>query len=131
MLTISKMNGASSNTGQIKRGNRGRLELWAERTEDGYRVRFADYGSYGRSRWQADFGLVDEDQLRAVIGDLEALLDGVEDSTHVAFVEPVAEPVEEPEVEAVAAEPEEETEPVVDPEIVSEDESFGIEQLEA
>jgi hypothetical protein len=109
MLTISKKNGANSTAGSTaKKGNKGRLELCAERDGENFRVRFEDYGNYGRIRWQADFGELSEDQLRAMIGDLEALLDGSEDTTAVEFIEPQPEPT--PEVEAAAEEVEAEAE---------------------
>jgi hypothetical protein len=116
MLTISKRNGATSTAGATaKKGNKGRLELRAERTDDGFRVRFEDYGNYGRIRWEADFGSLDENGILDIIESLQELLAGDADSTAVAFVEPQeqtaeveaeAEPVEAEEAEASSEEPE-------------------------
>jgi len=133
MLMISKKQGATSTAGdKAKKGDKGRLELKALRDGDGYRVRFEDYGNYGRVRWQADFGQLTGDEVSSMINALLDLLDGVTETTAVEFTPPAPEP--EVEAEAVevapAEEPVEETEaPEVAPEAVVAE--SDMDQLEA
>jgi len=92
MLTISKKSGANSTAGgRAKKGAKGRLELCAFSRGDGtYGVSFEDFGNYGRKRWEASFGDLNEDQVRSMIDELESLLDGSSDTTHVEFTLPPA-----------------------------------------
>lgn len=87
-----------------KKGNKGRQELFAERTEDGFRLQFEDRGNYGRERWRAEFNDLGASDILSIITQLEALVDGNIDSTSIPFELP-AEP--EAETEAPAEEAEE------------------------
>jgi hypothetical protein len=107
MLTVLKKSGARSTAGDVaKKGNKGRLELFVSRDESTYSVRFTDYGNYGRVRWDADFGLLTRNDVEEMIAELQSLVDGHSDTTHVPFEElEAAEGVpvdDEEEVSAVA-----------------------------
>ncbi len=104
MLTKMKRNGAKSSAGEVaKKGYKGRLELVAERREDGYHITFHDVGNYGKSRSWGDFGALTAEELLAVAAQLQAVASGQVSSTAlsaeqldtlIASVTP-AEPVEE------------------------------------
>jgi len=92
------------------KGRKGRLEIWAEANEDNrYKVRFEDFGGYGRERWQAEIGDLGASDITSMISQLEALLDATIDSTRNEYQEPEAQETEvqaEPadEIEAASAE---------------------------
>lgn len=99
MLTKLKNDGATSTAGiSVKKGNKGRLELFAEKLfDDGFGVTFSDFGNYGRLRWTADFGDLDRVDLMSIRDALTKLIEGHIDNTHIAF--------EVAEEEVVEAEP--------------------------
>jgi hypothetical protein len=108
----------------VKKGNKGRVELYAERTEDGLSITFQDFGNYGRERWKAT-APTSEEEIHSLIAQLQGLVAGTTDSTRMSDEELetlLTPPQPEPE-----AEPEEaEASPVPAPETVD-----NIEQLEA
>jgi hypothetical protein len=90
MLTVLKTNGGANSTvgSETKRGRKGRLELFAERTAvGGVGIKFVDYGNYGRVRWEADFGELDEFELNAMIDSLKEVLAGASESSRIPFAE--------------------------------------------
>jgi hypothetical protein len=82
MFMKLKTEGVKSTAGAtVKKGGKGRVEFYAERTIDGeYLISFSDYGNYGRSRWFAN-APASEEEVRSMIAQLEALLAGNSDST--------------------------------------------------
>lgn len=82
MLMKLKLHGAKSSAGgNGKRGNKGRLELFAEKTNEGFSLKFLDFGNYGRVRWTGDFGELGSEELDDMIFSLTELRDGGEHST--------------------------------------------------
>jgi len=108
MLTVMKRNGATSSAGDtVKKGHRGRLELFASRSEDGsYTLDFTDYGNFGKERWSANFGTLTREDLESMIDALINLRDDEIDSTHLPFEDLQAQeaaPVETEEPESAPA----------------------------
>jgi len=109
MLLKSKRLGASSTAGgAAKKGYAGRLELFAERHEDGsFRILFRDVGNYNRDRWGADFGPLTAEDLLALSAQLQAVASGQVQSTaasaeQVAALVASVTPAEETEVAETA-----------------------------
>jgi len=77
MLMKLKSDGASSNAGgRGKKGNKGRLELFAEKKGEEFSLKFLDFGNYGRVRWTGDFGTIDAEELDLLIFSLIQLQEG-------------------------------------------------------
>ena len=106
-----KNNGAVSTAGQtVKKGNKGRLSLYAERTEDGLQLHFQDFGNYGRERWSAMFPMTDSD-LENMVFLLDQLRLGEINTTLAEPAETQEEVTETTEAEPAEATPEEIEEP--------------------
>ena len=108
MLTVTKKSGATSSAGDVvKKGSRGRLEMFASRRGDGsYTLDFTDYGNFGKERWSANFGTLSADDLNSMIDALINLRDNEIDTTHLPFEDLQAQeaaPVETEETESAPA----------------------------
>ncbi len=63
-------------TGKALKGERGRIEEWAQAEADGrYSFNYLDVGNYGKDRW-ASKGYLTADELDAAIAKLQALRNG-------------------------------------------------------
>ena len=99
MLTVTRSAGASSTADKMRKGaqkgEKGRLELFASRSEDGNAtLTFVDYGNYGKERWSANFGPLTTEQINEMVDALIDFRDGEVETTHLPF-----------EVEAQGSEP--------------------------
>ena len=108
MLTVMKRNGATSSAGDtVKKGHKGRLELFASKRDDGsYTLDFCDVGNFGKERWSANFGTLSADDLNSMIDALINLRDNEIDTTHLPFEDLQAQesaPVETEETESAPA----------------------------
>ena len=102
MITVTKNNGAKSSTGEAKKGNKGRVDLFAQQNPDGtFSVRCVDVGNYGRVRSWTEVPVTRED-LEDMAEKLHALAVGLLVTTEAPREEPQAEPTPEATSENVA-----------------------------
>jgi len=121
MLTrFKKLDGAHSSidNGTPKRGNKGRLSLFAERNGEGFTLQCVDVGNYGTERWRGNFGVLSEEDIMNMISDLTSL---VRSDIQTTEIELTTEDTEE--VETVSVEEVEEDVPVTAPLVDSDTQS--------
>lgn len=103
LLKASRNSGVSSTTNKTPRkGNAGRVELFAERREDGVHVLCEDVGGYGKVRHLVDFGVVSPEELISMAVQLQGLANSQINTTRAtaAQIETLLRPAQEEQAEA-------------------------------
>ena len=82
LIKSTKTPGVESSAGSVcAKGNKGRLELYAEKRGESFHVVFRSTGNYGKERGFGDFGNLTAEELMSMAAQLTAVAQGQTTST--------------------------------------------------